>query len=219
MAEKLNGKYIVIEGMDGAGTTTQRDLLVNAFNAVDQKAVSVEEPGGTPIGNALRKIIKDADIARSAVSSLEMFMIARRELIEQRIRPALEDGVHVISDRNWLSSYAYQGHAEGLNKDFIVDRAQQALGGLINPDVRLLIDVPVAVAVAQARMQERGGAAADYFEKKGPLFFEKVREGYLEAAQRYDYDVLDGTKSIEQLNAEIIRYFADLLHVGSGVEK
>ena len=209
MAEISKGKYIVIEGMDGAGTTTQRDLLINAFTQADLKAISVEEPGGTPIGDGLRKIIKDADIARSAVSSLEMFMIARRELMVQRVQPALEDGVHIISDRNWLSSYAYQGHAEGLDKDFIVNRAQQALGALLNPDIRLLIDVPVPVA--QARMNVRGGAGADYFEKKGPAFFEKVREGYLEAAQKYDYTVLDGTKPIEQLRTEIELYFTDIL--------
>lgn len=209
MAEKHTGHYIVIEGMDGAGTTTQRDLLVDAFKKADIKAISVEEPGGTDIGDRLRKIIKDADIARSAVSSLEMFMIARRELMEQRVHPALYDGIHVISDRNWISSYAYQGHAEGLDKDFIIDRARQALWKLLIPDARLLIDVPVSVA--QARIKERGGAAADYFEKKGPVFFEKVREGYLEAAQKFDYNVLDGTQSIEQLSAEIAQYFTSLL--------
>ena len=202
MAQAKKGKYIVIEGMDGAGTTTQRDLFMQYCKRSNINVITIEEPGGTPIGQLLRKILKDSQIQRLPISNLDMFMIARRELADQIIKPALQKGIHVISDRNWLSSYAYQGYAEGLDTALIANKAQETLGELATPDGRILLDIPVEVS--RQRLSERGAVATDYFENKGNAFFEAVRNGYLEGAKNYDYTVIDGTAPIAAIHQKIV---------------
>lgn len=210
MAHAKKGKYIVIEGMDGAGTTTQRDLFMQYCKKSNIDIITIEEPGGTPIGQMLRAILKDSHIQRLPMSNLDMFMIARRELAAQIITPALQKGTHVVSDRNWLSSYAYQGYAEGLDTAIIANKAKETLGGLATPDIRILLDIPVDVS--RQRIGERGTAAADYFENKGSDFFEAVRRGYLQGAKEYGYTIIDGTDSIDTIHKKIVSLCGAIVH-------
>ncbi|HEY5267861.1 MAG TPA: dTMP kinase [Candidatus Saccharimonadales bacterium] len=201
MSEKL-GKYIVIEGTDGAGTTTQKDLLIENLAERGQKVIGVVEPGGTLIGRALRSIVLDGSLERSPETNLDLFSISRRELALQVIEPQINDGVYVISDRNWFSSVAYQGFGEGLDYQKIFDKSFSALGKFIIPNTTIIIDVPVEVS--EERMKHRGIDASDTFEKKGRTFYEKVREGYLWVADEFGLKIVDGTKTIEQVHSEII---------------
>lgn len=208
MAKDERGKYIVIEGTDGAGTTTQKDLLKGYLADQGVPAIDIAEPGGTPIGDAIRLIIKDGALPRSRESNLDMFTICRRELARQVIAPAIAQGTFVVSDRNWFSTVAYQGFGEGLDVGHITDRTRSELGGFFLPDAALIIDVPVEIS--ETRMQHRGTSANDHFEQMGRPFFEKVRQGYLWSAQEYGLPVVDGTQGIETVHQAILAKLGEL---------
>lgn len=201
MDEKL-GKYIVIEGTDGAGTTTQKDILKQALIIQGQRTIAVAEPGGTAIGDQLRLIIKNGSLDRSPDTNMDLFAICRRELAEQVIGPNISSGINVVSDRNWFSTVAYQGFGEGLETSEITERMQKVLGKYFLPDIVMIIDVPVEVS--EARIKNRGIEVNDTFEQKGRTFFEKVREGYLWLAAKYDIPIIDGTMVPEDVHAVVL---------------
>ncbi len=175
MAER--GKYIVIEGPDGTGKSSQRDLLVARLVESGQPAVGVHEPGETAMGLELERLIKNRELGRSAISNALLFIINRIELWDQAIRPALLAGTHVVADRNWLSTAAYQGHAEGLGIDVVKELTERFLPKeYISPDLTVLL--VTSDKVRQSRIGNRGGAEADTFESKGDDFLRKVAEGY-----------------------------------------
>jgi len=203
------GKYIVIEGTDGSGTTSQKDKLKQSLLDAGQEVIDVAEPGGTPIGDALRLIIKDGSLMRSPETDLDLFTACRRELAQQVIKPALAKGISVLSDRNWFSTIAYQGYGEGMDVSAIVERTRIALGQCFIPDITFIIDVPVEVS--EERMKLRNSGANDYFEQKGREFFEKVRQGYLWVSDEYQLPVIDGTKSIEEVHSDIRLYLEDMV--------
>jgi dTMP kinase len=202
MSSTEKGTYIVIEGTDGAGTTTQKDLLRSYFNIYGRATIDVAEPGGTPIGDALRRVVKDSRLDRSPESNLDLFNVCRRELANQVILPALYSGKNVVSDRNWFSTYAYQGFGEGIELDRIKNQARSTLGELFMPKFAVVIDVPVEVS--EERIKCRGCNANDHFERKGRLFFENVREGYLSLAEEYSLPVIDGTNPINDVSRSIL---------------
>lgn len=195
-------RYMVIEGTDGAGTTTQKDMLTRHLTGRGDSVVEIAEPGGTPIGDALRLIIKDGNLTRSPRTNLELFTICRRELAAQVIAPSLQAGTNVVSDRNWFSSVAYQGFGEQLDVAEIIDVTHRTLGEHFLPHAAVIIDVPVTVS--EARIKDRATGADDHFERKGAAFFEAVREGYLWLAQEFDIPVVDGTQSIEAVHQNVL---------------
>jgi dTMP kinase len=207
---RIRGKYILIEGTDGAGKTTQKELVKKALLARGEKVIDVYEPGGTPIGDQLRLIIKDASLARGPETNLDLFTVARRELVDQVIRPALKSGKHVISDRNWFSTIAYQGFGEGVDVAAIVEKSRAAMGDLFLPDIGLVISVPIEIA--EDRMGIRSTSHGDAFERKGREFFEKVHEGYLWCAQEYKLPVIDGSPSIEAVNKMVMKHVDKFLN-------
>jgi dTMP kinase len=203
--ESKRGLYIVIEGGDGAGTTTQKDLAVNSLCFRGENAIGVSEPGETKIGIALRLIVKDATIERNPETDLDIFTIQRRELVDQIIKPTVEQGIHVVSDRNWFSTVAYQGYGEGLDYDLIYSKTYQAIGSFIVPDVAILIDVPIDVM--EERIAKRGKdetETPDKFEIQDMDVKRRRREGYIYVAQQSGCFIIDGSKSIPQVNGEIL---------------
>ena len=122
----MSGIYIVIEGNDGAGKSTQAELLASYYRQQGREAIIIEEPGSddsdktTPVANYLRSLIKDGSLARDPEINLALFSAARRELWQKKIEPALECGAVVISARNYVSTLSYQGYGEGVDTDHIV---------------------------------------------------------------------------------------------------
>ncbi len=213
----LKGKYIVIEGLDGAGTTTQLHEMGSYFKEISEPAITIAEPGDTVIGGLLRKIIKNSSIKRLPESNLDMFTISRRELAAQVIEPNIDNGIHVVSDRNWFSSVAYQGFGEGIDHQHIVERMKQALGRFFMPDLVVIVKVPVDVAIE--RMIERDETKQDYFESMGETYFEKVYQGYEWLSSEFNQNtvVVDGTKSIEEVRQDLISHLAGRLSIGATV--
>ena len=186
--------FIVFEGGDGAGKSTQCRSLLHRLRRRGYPVVITREPGGTPLGESLRRLLKSRKNI-SNPSELLLFEAARAQLVEQVIRPALLVGETVICDRFTASSIAYQGYGRGLDLGLIYQLNDYATGGL-SPDLTIWLDLPVKVGMAR-REQSDG----DTFDSAAPEFHEKVREGYSALAEQNPgkWLVLDATQSPREL--------------------
>lgn len=176
MNKPSRGRFITLEGIDGAGKSTQHAWLVEHLRAQGREVVATREPGGTPLGEKLRALLL-AEPMHLETEALLMFA-ARREHIEQVIEPALARGAWVVCDRFTDASLAYQGGGRGLSLDKLETLARWVLGPL-KPDLTLLFDAPVEVAMQRLRANTPN---PDRFEQEQQDFFERVRSAYLQIA-------------------------------------
>ncbi len=174
MAER--GKFITLEGGEGAGKSTQARMLAEQLRAAGHQVLLTREPGGAPGAEILRSLLLSGDVAWSLPGETLLHFAARAEHVAQTIRPALARGVWVVCDRFYDSTMVYQGYGQGGDRAAIA-----TLSGLLGivPDLTLVLDVSVATSVA--RMQARG-IAADRYERLGEGFFARVRQGFLDVA-------------------------------------
>ena len=168
----VGGWFVTFEGIDRSGKTTQARMLCEALG---RRAVAVREPGGTPFGERVRSILKDPTVEMGPQAEALLFAAARAELVERVVRPALESGLVVVSDRFLDSSLAYQGVARGLGVDEVASINRFATDGLV-PDLTILLTVDPATAVAR-------GAEEDRFESEGVAFQLRVQEAYERLAE------------------------------------
>lgn len=190
------GRFISLEGIDGAGKSTQHAWLVDYLRAQGRKVVATREPGGTPLGEKLRALLL-AEPMHLETEALLMFA-ARREHLAQVIEPALARGDWVICDRFVDASFAYQGGGRGLSWTKLELLANWVVGDL-QPDLTLIFDAPVAIA------QQRLHAATskpDRFEQEQSAFFERVRAAYLRIASESPGRVrlIDATQTRDEIN-------------------
>ena len=169
----VSGFFLTFEGIEKSGKTTQADLLVDRLRAEGRDVVFTLEPGGTRLGEGARRLLLDPNLGMEVSQRAEVFLFAadRAQHIEEVIRPALDAGKLVISDRFVDSTIAYQGHGRGVDLAELNTIQEFATGGL-RPDLTVLVDVDVDTS--RARME-----AADRLESEDDGFFERVREGYL----------------------------------------
>lgn len=168
------GKLIVLEGPEGAGKTTQVPLLVEWLRACGHKVLALREPGGTSVGNEVRRILLDSpDGAVGDAAEALLYMASRAQLVEREIRPALERGALVVLDRFFLATYAYQVAGRGLPEAEVRAANQLAVRGLV-PDVTLILQVPPQVGLARA--DRRGGR--DRLERADAAFHERVARAF-----------------------------------------
>ncbi|HLF04231.1 MAG TPA: dTMP kinase [Dehalococcoidia bacterium] len=180
--------FIVFEGGDGAGKSTQAVALFQRLRRRGIPARRVREPGGTPLGESLRRILKSHRDLTPA-TELFLFSAARAHLVRQAIRPALSGGVIVLCDRFTASTVAYQGYGRGLDLE-LVRRLNLAATDGLEPDLTILLDLPVEAALA------RRAKASDGFEAAPLEFHRRVRQGYLQQAAQAPgrWLVLDGAQ-------------------------
>jgi dTMP kinase len=179
------GKLIPLEGSDGQGKSKQAELIVERLNSYGIEAITLTEPGGTPIGAELRPVIKNEDLQRDPLTNVLLFTADRRELYLQKIKPALESGVWVIPDRYWYSTYVYQGHGEGVDTDFIEEFTRKYVGEeYANPDMAILLSL-TDEEERRKRVRASADTANDIFENKGPEFQQRLGEGYKELVTKF----------------------------------
>jgi len=189
--------FIVFEGGDGSGKSTQASSLLRRLRRRGIKALRTHEPGGTPLGQSLRRLLKSGE-PMTHISELMLFEAARAQLVEQVIKPYLAEGGVVIADRFTSSTMAYQGYGRGLDRELIERLNREATGGL-EPDLMVLLDMPVETALA------RKGGGADTFDDAPVDFHRKIRRGYsaLAAADPEGWLVLDGQRPPKDLSRDI----------------
>ena len=185
------GRFITLEGMDGAGKSTHIPTIVSLLQARGLEVVSTREPGGTPLGERLRDLLLHEPM-HAETETLLMFA-ARREHIANVIEPALARGAYVLSDRFTDATYAYQCGAKGVESHKI-KQLENWVQGDLRPDATLLFDVPVAVSLERLA----GAREPDKFERENAQFFEKLRAAYLlRAAENSScFHVIDANQSI-----------------------
>jgi dTMP kinase len=189
------GLFVTIEGIDRSGKTTQARRLVEALG---DDALLVREPGGTPAGERIRELLKDPGVSLSPRTEALLFAAARAELVEAVIRPALEAGRTVVSDRFLDSSLAYQGHARALGEEEVRRINDWAISG-VKPDLTVLLEIDPAEAA------ERAGAA-DRFEDEGLELQRRVADAYdrIAAAEPGRWKRIDASRSEDAVHADIV---------------
>lgn len=197
MATKY-GKFITLEGMDGAGKSTHIPNIVDQVRMNVQEVVCTREPGGTALGESLRELLLHEEM-HPETETLLMFA-ARREHIAKVISPALARGAYVISDRFTDATYAYQAGAKAVSTDKI-NILESWVQADLQPDVTLLFDVPVEVSLERLASARK----PDKFEREGAVFFEKLRNSYLERAKNDPtrFRVIDANKALKDVRKEV----------------
>lgn len=176
--------FVVLDGPDGCGKTTQARLLAEALRAEGRVVQHLREPGGTPLGEALRAILlapRDAEGALDPRAEVLLFFASRCQLVEQRIRPALARGETVVCERYVSSTFAYQARASGVGEDFVLGLARDVLRDAFPPPLTLILDLPAEEGLRRGAAR----AAADGIEARGLAYHEAVRRGFLRYAELF----------------------------------
>lgn len=190
--------FFVFDGLDGVGKSTQQTLLSAWLEMQGARVVPCRDPGCTPLGERLRSILLDSsDLDICPRSEMLLYMTARAQLVAETIRPALESGAAVVSDRYLLANIAYQGYGGGVDIEAIRSVGLVATDGVL-PDATFLLDLPTEVALG--RLQR----TLDRVESRGAEYFDRVRAGFLAEAKKFEnVHVLDASRSVETIQAEI----------------
>ena len=194
----MRGKFITLEGMDGAGKSTHIPDIIKLLEKKDVEVVSTREPGGTALGEQLRTLLLNEPM-HPETETLLMFA-ARREHIAQIIDPALARGAWVLSDRFTDATYAYQCGGRGVLANKVIDLEAWVQGGL-QPDLTLLFDVPVEVSVARLA----SARTPDKFERESKEFFTKIRNAYLNRANNNPnrFCIINSNQALDDVKAEV----------------
>lgn len=192
------GAFIALEGIDGAGKSLQLQLLAETLRAQGHDVLTTREPGGTPMGDAVRSVVLDPELDIGPEAEFLLYSASRAQHVREVIRPALERGQIVLSDRFSGASLAYQGYGRGLQQAVLMSTTLFATRGLL-PDLTVVIDLPVEIALA--RVGSRG--VPDRLELSGEEFFGRARRGFLKLAANQGWLVVDGEGSVEEVRARV----------------
>tara|TARA_B100001142_G_C14070950_1_gene553536 strand:+ start:83 stop:700 length:618 start_codon:yes stop_codon:yes gene_type:complete len=195
------GRFITIDGVEGAGKSTQIDLICSYLHRKGIKVVRTREPGGTDVGEKIRSVLLDVD-NQEMHSDTELLLMfsSRNELIQNKIIPALNNGSWVVSDRFTDASFAYQGGGRMLNIDRIAKLEEWVLGDF-QPDLTLLLDI--SVEVGMTRIEAR--AAKDRIELEERAFFERVRSVFISRSEAFPERIklIDASGTIDDIHEKI----------------
>lgn len=203
MTENRPGRFITLEGGEGGGKSTQARRLAEMLERETGEILLTREPGGSPGAEQIRGLLVDGEVHRwDAVTETLLHFAARRDHLANTVRPALERGAWVISDRFADSTMAYQGYGHGVDRSAIADLYRICVGSL-KPDLTLILDLPVEAGLARA--VGRGGGE-DRYERMDVAFHERLRQGFLEIARQEPARcvVIDAGRSEDEVHAQII---------------
>lgn len=195
------GKFITLEGIEGVGKTTNREYIRSLLKQSGRPCVETREPGGTPLGEALREmLLEHKHEGMSSDAELLMMFASRAEHLHKVILPALAAGKNVLCDRFTEATYAYQGGGRGIN-DRKIAELETWVQGELRPDLTIILDAPVETG------RDRAGRRSepDRIEKEQNDFFERVRQTYLQLANHYPHRiaVVDASIALEQVQKQI----------------
>ncbi|MEK9687365.1 MAG: dTMP kinase [Gammaproteobacteria bacterium] len=203
-----NGKFITVEGGDGVGKSTQISLIYEFLQEKGLQVKLTREPGGTEIGEIIRNWILYGEHDQLELTTEASLMFAARAYhVDHIIRPSIENGIWVVSDRFTDATYAYQGYAKGLNIE-VIETLEKTIINDFKPHMTFLLDSEIDLS--RERMKDR---TLDYFEREDDSFYHKIREGYLKLANanKERIKIINASQSIENVNAEINSYLESLI--------
>ena len=206
---QLSGYFIVFDGPDGCGKTTQMNALITRLEAQGVKVRRLREPGGTAIGEQIRKILLDPDNESMDVRcEMLLYMASRAQLVHEQIKPALAAGECVLSDRFASSTLAYQGGGGGMDLQLILDVTKSAVGDTY-PDLTIIFDLDIDQAMMRLNPLLTSGAGLfqDRIEQRTRDYFQRVRENYLWQAKQWPerYRVVDAGKPIAHVEKQVLK--------------
>ena len=197
----MRGKFITIEGGEGAGKSTMVERITDWLQSLGHEVIRTREPGGTVLAEKIRAILLD-DEHMDLCSQAELLLLfaSRAQHLDELIRPALKRGTTVLCDRFTDASWAYQGGGRQMSTDLIA-RLEQMVHGDLQPDLTLLLDLPVELGLDRAARRSE----ADRFEQESRRFFERVRQAYLDraASQSDRFAVIDASGDVDQVWSQI----------------
>ena len=176
----MSSLFITFEGIEGCGKSTQAERLAKRLAKEGREVVTLREPGGTSIGEAIRDVVKHPPGNKPISPDAELLLMnaSRAQLVQQAIRPALASGAVVLCDRFYDSSLAYQGYGRGLDLAKVQHAIDLAVGET-KPDITLLLDIPLEVSTERvANRQSKTGESIDQFDRSGDSFFQRVLDGF-----------------------------------------
>lgn len=197
------GRFIVVEGLEGAGKTTAIEIIKHFLETKVPNVVLTREPGGTRVGEGLRKLIKENVLNEVLDERCELLMMyaARVQLLEQVVRPALLKGDWVLADRFELSTYAYQGGGRGIDKSIIDNLSSVCVRGL-RPDLTLFLDISPEMGLRRAKSRGQ----TDRFEEESLVFFENVYQAYHQAIKEsLNVRIIDASEPLSEVKAAILQ--------------
>ena len=197
----MTGRFITIEGCEGAGKSTAQTFLAERLTAQGLSVLRTREPGGTPLAEAIRRYLLSVD-EEAPVEMAELLLVfaARAQHLSKVIEPALNQGQWVLCDRFTDATYAYQGGGRGLSVA-LIGELEGLVQGKRRPDTVILLDMPPEIGLARARAR----GALDRFEQEEQAFFERVRQGYLERAALFPdrYVVVDAAQKLSEVQKSL----------------
>jgi len=197
----MTGRFITIEGCEGAGKSTAQTFLAERLTAQGLSVLRTREPGGTPLAEAIRRYLLSVD-EEAPVEMAELLLVfaARAQHLSKVIEPALNQGQWVLCDRFTDATYAYQGGGRGLSVA-LIGELEGLVQGKRRPDTVILLDMPPEIGLARARAR----GALDRFEQEEQAFFERVRQGYLERAALFPdrYVVVDAAQELSEVQKSL----------------
>jgi len=209
------GLFITLEGVEGSGKTTQAATLAEALKNEGRTVSVTHEPGGTRAGEAIRKIFLDPEVSLDVTSELLLVLADRAQHVREMLRPRVEAGEIVISDRYSDSTVAYQGYGRGFDLPLLRQLNQLATSGMI-PDLTIVLDCPAETGLWRTRERVKGKEHRfDRFESEMVDFHRKVREGFLAIAKAEParVKILDSQKSVDDVSAAILSAVHELILV------
>jgi dTMP kinase len=214
----LRGKFISFEGIDGSGKSTQLRMLSGELRQRGVNVITTCEPGGTPLGRRLREAFLETEETVAPMAELLLFAADRAQHVEFLIKPALEEGRVVISDRYADATFAYQGAGRGFPEATVNQIIKLATGGL-KPDLTLFFDISVENALRRMRSRSETGERINRMDAETADFYTNVRAAYLAIAAKEPkrFRVIDANGSVENIQAKVIETATDFLDVNRSI--
>ncbi|MST00384.1 MAG: dTMP kinase [Pedosphaera sp.] len=210
----MSGRFITFEGTEGCGKSTHIKLLAERLTALGHKVKTLREPGGTPLCEEIRRLLKHAPSGRDMTPETELLLMnaSRAQLVREAIRPALDAGNIVLCDRFYDSTTAYQGYGRQLDLDMIRRVVDLAVGP-VRPHLTLLLQVPATLSESRCANRKKHQTDPDRFEEADRDFFNRVERGFaaIAAAEPDRVRVIDASRPVEVVSAEILRWTETLL--------
>jgi dTMP kinase len=207
------GFFITLEGVEGSGKTTQTALVADALRLAGHRVTVTREPGGTRAGEAIRAIFLDPAVSLHAAAELLLVLADRAQHVREKLKPALEAGEIVLSDRYSDSTVAYQGHGRGLDLKLLNELNRLASDGA-RPDLTIVLDLDVETGLERTRARVRGDVRGpDRFEGEQVEFHRRVRQGFLTIARDEPDRVrtIDATAPVAEITALIVEAIFELV--------